>query len=44
MLQSCLCTSKASGLLAVPTWKLVDQGFYSKLASEFGLDALNTSF
>lgn len=44
MLQSCLYITKARDLLAIPTWKLVDEGFYSKLASEFGLDALNTSF
>ena len=30
--------------LVIWTWKLVDQGFYSKFSPEFGFDALNKSF
>ena len=37
-----VCMSRC--LLIISTWKLVDQGFYSKFSSEFGFDALNSLF
>ena len=41
ILHSCWYVCKSRCFLVISTWKLVDQGLYSKCLSKFAFDALN---